>query len=123
MKADNKANRKPERPDTSQSRINNGTIGDDGGYEKNPKGSFHKLTERLTEKHVNEWGIHENEEDHSLGHKSAHEGDYARNEIDPNRKDETNTSGEKIKYPKKGYNYVENAGGTSAEDLDKNNGI
>ena len=117
MKAADKEKRKPERPDISQSRINIGTLGSEGGYEKEPKGSLHKMTERLTEKHVNEWGIHENEEDHSVGDKSDHEGGYASNEIDPNRKDQTNTSGKKIKYPKTGYNYVENTGGTGADEL------
>jgi hypothetical protein len=124
MSRDNKSNRRTERDlNTSQSRNNAGTLGSEGGYEKEPKGSFHELTERLSTDPVNEQGIGENEEDHSRSRKSKKVpgGHYERNEIDPNKRGATNSSGENIQYPKKGYNHVDNPGGTSAEELDKSN--
>lgn len=125
MSLDNKENRIPEREsNTSQSRNNNGTIGGEGGYEKEPKGSFHKMSERLSgNKPVNEKGIGENQENHASGSKTQKvpSGNYASNEIDPNREGSKNSSGDEIKYPKKGYNHIENSGGTSAEELDENN--
>ena len=55
MSADNKGVRRPEREsNTSQSRNNNGAIGSEGGYERGPKGNFHKMTERLSSEPVNE---------------------------------------------------------------------
>lgn len=126
MATDKKGRKKIERtPQSSLSRNNAGTIGGDGGIDQKPKGSFHKMTERLSTDPVNERGIRENEEDHSLRDKSkkAPEGSYARNEIDPNKRVNTNSAGEKITYPKKGFNHVDNTGGTSAEELNKNNNL
>lgn len=87
--SDNKDKNHSERePNSSQSRNNNGTIGVDGGYDKGPKGSFHKMIERLASPEpVNEQGIRENEENHSIGNVSKNDSDasYASNEIDPNK--------------------------------------
>lgn len=87
--SENKDKNQSERePNSSQSRNNNGTIGVDGGHNKGPKGSFHKLTERLADPEtVNERGIRENEENHSIGNVSKNDSDasYASNEIDPNK--------------------------------------
>lgn len=73
---------------SDNSRNNNGTIGGAGGVEKEPKGSFHKMTERLKHEPANDRGIRENEEDHSLralGGQQHGDGDYAPDEKDPNK--------------------------------------
>ncbi len=109
---------------SDNSRNNNGTLGGAGGVKKEPKGSFHKMTERAKEPEpVNERGIRENEEDHSIGSQKHERGAYASNEINPNNPRNQNNEGKEIKYPKKGYNHVENTGGTSEDELNKNNGL
>lgn len=75
--SDNKENSGSDRMSSnSQSRNNNGTIGSEGGYDKKSKGSFHKMTEKLKESEpVNEQGIRENEENHSVGDKNKNDAD------------------------------------------------
>lgn len=88
MSGNKDKNHSEREPNSSQSRNNNGTIGVDGGYDKAPKGSFHKMIERLASPEpVNEQGIRENEENHSIGNVSKNDSDasYASNEIDPNK--------------------------------------
>lgn len=116
---DNNSGFKEENSDNS--RNNNGTIGGAGGVEKEPKGSFHEMTERVKVPEANERGIRENEENHALGDQKYEGGAYAENEIDPNKPGSQNPDGKNIRYPKEGYNHVENAGGTSEEELDGNN--
>lgn len=75
---------KPEQG-SDNSRNNNGTIGEVGGVEHEPKGSFKEMTERAKEnKPVNERGIRENEENHAVGNIEYGHGDYAPGETDPN---------------------------------------
>jgi len=107
--------------DSDNSRNNNGTIGGAGGVEKDSKGSFHDMTERVKVPEANERGIRENEENHTLGDQKHEGGDYAENEIDPNKPGNQNPVGKNIRYPKAGYNHVENSGGTSKDELDDNN--
>lgn len=110
--------------DSDNSRNNNGTLGDAGGVEKESKGSFHEMTERVKEGDpVNERGIRENEENHSVGRQKQADGAYAPNEINPNKPGNQNNDGKEIAYPKKGYNHVENTGGTSEDELNKNNDL
>ena len=107
---------------SDNSRNNNGTLGSVGGGKRAPTGSFHKMTERAKEgEPVNERGIRENEENHAVGDVKYEGEKYASNEIDPNMPGNQNSEGKEIEYPKKGYNHVENTGGTSEEELNENN--
>jgi hypothetical protein len=107
---------------SDNSRNNNGTLGSDGGVKHAPKGSFHEMTERVKEgEPANERGIRENEENHAVGNVKYGGGKYVSNEIDPNKPGNQNSEGKEIEYPKKGYNHVENTGGTSEEELNDNN--
>lgn len=106
---------------SDNSRNNNGTIGGAGGAEKEGKGSLHEMIERAKVPEANERGIRENEENHMIGNQKHEGGRYAENEIDPNKPGNQNSQGKEIRYPKDGYNHVENPGGTSEEDLDNNN--
>ncbi len=106
---------------SDNSRNNNGTIGGAGGVEKEPKGSFHKMIERLKVPEANERGVRENEENHMLGDQKYGGGAYAENETDPNKPGSQNPEGKDIQYPKEGYNHLDNPGGTSEEELDNNN--
>jgi hypothetical protein len=84
MSAENKNTDGSER-ESDNSRNNNGTIGGEGGIKNDPKGSFHKMVERSkTPEPVNERGIRENEENHSISNAKYGEGGYAADEIDPN---------------------------------------
>lgn len=70
---------------SDNSRNNNGTIGGAGGVENEAKGSYKEMTERARDNNpVNERGIRENEENHSLTDVKYGEGSYAADEIDPN---------------------------------------
>lgn len=106
---------------SDNSRNNNGTLGGAGGTDKEPKGSFHEMTERAKVPEANERGIRENEENHMVGDQKDEGGGYAENEIDPNKPGSQNSVGKEIRYPKEGYNHVDNPGGTSEEELDNNN--
>ena len=106
---------------SDNSRNNNGTIGGVGGVKREPKGSFHKMTELAKTPEANERGIRENEENHMLGGQKYGGGAYAENEIDPNKPGSRNAEGKNIRYPKEGYNHIDNPGGTSEEELDENN--
>ncbi len=109
---------------SDNSRNNNGTLGGTGGVQKESKGSFHEMTERVKEgDKANERGIRENEENHSVGGQKQESGNYASNEINPNKPGNQNDEGKEIEYPKKGYNHVENTEGTSEEELNKNNNL
>lgn len=81
---------------SDNSRNNNGTLGGAGGVENEPKGSFHKMIERLKVHEANERGIRENEENHMLGSQKYEGGAYAENEIDPNKRADQNLTGEEI---------------------------
>lgn len=81
---------------SDNSRNNNGTIGGAGGVEREPKGSFHKMIERLKVPEANERGIRENEENHMLGDQKYSGGAYAENEIDPNKPGSRNPEGKDI---------------------------
>lgn len=106
---------------SDNSRNNNGNIGGAGGVEKEPKGSFHEMTERAKVPEANERGIRENEENHSTREQNYEGGGYAKNEIDPNMPGNQNSEGKEIRYPKDSYNHLDNPGGTSEEELDNNN--
>ncbi|WP_411273726.1 hypothetical protein [Daejeonella sp.] len=106
---------------SDNSRNNNGTIGGAGGTKREPKGSFHEMTERAKVPEANERGIRENEENHKIGDQAHENGSYAENEIDPNMPGSQNSEGKEIRYPKDGYNHIDNPGGTSKEELDNNN--
>ena len=106
---------------SDNSRNNNGTLGGSGGVPNEPKGSLHEMTERAKVPEANERGIRENEENHTTGDQKYEEGAYAENEIDPNKPGSQNPEGKEIRYPKEGYNHVDNPGGTSEEELDNNN--
>ena len=107
---------------SDNSRNNNGTIGGAGGVEKEPKGSFHEMVERAKEGNPpNVRGIRENEENHGLGEQKHDSGHYEENEVDPNMPEGRNSDGKRIVYPKKGFNHVDNPGGTSADELNENN--
>lgn len=115
-------NRENSGNESDNSRNNNGTIGGEGGVKNEPKGSFHEFTERVKDPEpVNERGIRENEENHSTRDIKYEGGSYAPDEIDPNKHGNQNPDGKEINYPKEGYNHVENTGGTTAEELNKNN--
>lgn len=106
---------------SDNSRNNNGTLGGSGGVVNEPKGSFHEMTERAKVPEANERGVRENEENHTTGDQKNEGGAYAENEIDPNMPGNQNSKGKEIRYPKEGYNHVDNPGGTSEEELDNNN--
>lgn len=90
MSTENK-NRENSDNESDNSRNNNGTIGGEGGVEREPKGSFHELSERLKQPEpVNERGIRENEENHSTRDIKYEQGSYAPGEIDPNKRKNQN---------------------------------
>lgn len=116
-------NQSEREPNSSQSRNNNGTIGVVGSSDKGPKGSFHKMTERLADPEpANDKGIKENEENHYIGNHFEADSDasYTANEVDPNKSGKQNPESKETLDPEKGYNPLDNAGGTSEEDLEKN---
>ena len=106
---------------SDNSRNNNGTLGGSGGVVNKPKGSLHEMTERTKVPEANERGVRENEENHTTGDQKNEAGAYAENEIDPNMPGNQNSEGKEIRYPKEGYNHIDNPGGTSEEELDNNN--
>ena len=99
--------------DTSQDQNNNGTIGRENGEENEGSGSFKNIG-KDKEHPVNERGIAENQEDHSLRDEDDNKrsSGYAPHEDDPNLPNIPSN------YPKSGYNHVDNPRGTSKEDLD-----
>lgn len=119
MATDNKSGFSENNSDNS--RNNNGTLGGAGGVKKEGDGSFHEMTERAKVPEANERGVRENEENHMVGDQKYKGGNFAENEIDPNKPGNQNSEGKDISYPKEGYNHVDNPGGTSEEELDKNN--
>jgi hypothetical protein len=74
---------------SDNSRNNNGTIGGAGGVEREPKGSFHEMIERAKVPEANERGVRENEENHMIGDQKYQGGSYAPNEVDPNKREES----------------------------------
>jgi hypothetical protein len=74
---------------SDNSRNNNGTIGSVGGVEREPRGSFHEMIERLKVQEANVRGIRENEENHMVGDQKYQGGSYAPDEVDPNKRKET----------------------------------
>lgn len=109
---------------SDNSRNNNGTLGGAGGVKKESEGSFREMTERVKEGDpVNERGIRENEENHSVGDQKHEDGTYVSKEINPDKPGNQNDESKEIKYPKKGYNHVENIESTTEEELNKNNNL
>lgn len=110
----------------SNDRNNAGTIGSEGGVEKEGKGSFHKFTENLKEPEApNVRGIRENEENHAVGSAGQRtpEGGYKENEADPNQPGYKNSQGKDLVYPKNGPNHADNLGGTSQKEVDDANNL
>lgn len=119
MSPDQENTRPEENTDTSQNQQNNGNIGrevdseKDSNSEKDPNNDSYVIDKdgnSNDRKQVNESGIAENETNHWSGN-------YGQQSSNRPGRDEDLEETEN--YPKKGYNHVDNPGGTSEEDVNE----
>lgn len=98
---------------TSQNQQNNGNIGREVESEKDPNNDSYVIDNQENEEKPNERGIAENETDHWSGNYGQQSSNRPNSGTENNPADDNDTE----KYPKKGYNHVDNPGGTAEEDL------